>query len=551
MLPELPTGYYLDNVLTLLRHVRGVYGDILDPQQLDFLERFDALDADAQKLYVRLLNRNGIWFRADKLVYPEIGDLDAAIENLERQGCLSRDAEIETDELLSLFTRPELLNALGRPPELMRLRRRELDELLREDAWAEFRTTLRGEHSLLMVLRQDEYQLCQMLFFGNLNQSMTDFVLRDLGLYRFEDYPVDPAHRPYRSQLEILQHWLLYQLDLLYRLTPPDDSAALADICAEIPGDIDADAPAWRKAGRLRHEIARQLERNGEFDTALEIYRACPLPPSRERMARIQAGRDQVEAALAICAEILADPIDETESQFAASFSLRLARRHGLTAPAGAKRQLMNHRPEILDLELERQPSVELAVAEYFDAEDGEPSCYYVENSLFNGMLGLLLWDVVFAPVSGAFYNPFQHRPSDFYTPEFTRRRADLLACTWERVRSTDDIRETVLRRWDEKHGVMNPLVNWTALDPGLLERALERVPFAHWRAVFAQILRDLRNHRAGFPDLIRFPPGGGYELIEVKGPGDALQKNQRRWMHCFRQHAIPHRLARVQWQQN
>jgi hypothetical protein len=67
--------------------------------------------------------------------------------------------------------------------------------------------------------------------------------------------------------------------------------------------------------------------------------------------------------------------------------------------------------------------------------------------------------------------------------------------------------------------------------------------------AVFERILRDLRNHRSGFPDLVYFPPAGGYRLIEVKGPGDSLQNNQQRWMQHFQQHGIPHQLARVTWQ--
>jgi hypothetical protein len=94
----------------------------------------------------------------------------------------------------------------------------------------------------------------------------------------------------------------------------------------------------------------------------------------------------------------------------------------------------------------------------------------------------------------------------------------------------------------------MNPLVNWQHLDLEIIEVALERIDFAHWRAVFDRILRDLRNNRAGFPDLVHFPPSGGYCLIEVKGPGDSLQKNQQRWMQYFHEHAIPHRLARVTW---
>ena len=69
--------------------------------------------------------------------------------------------------------------------------------------------------------------------------------------------------------------------------------------------------------------------------------------------------------------------------------------------------------------------------------------------------------------------------------------------------------------------------------------------------AIFTRNLKDLRNNRAGFPDLVHFPADGGYCLIEVKGPGDSLQQNQQRWMQHFEAHRIPHRLARVSWCQN
>ena len=65
---------------------------------------------------------------------------------------------------------------------------------------------------------------------------------------------------------------------------------------------------------------------------------------------------------------------------------------------------------------------------------------------------------------------------------------------------------------------------------------------------IFQRILQDLRNNRSGFPDLVRFPAQGGYQLIEVKGPGDSLQKNQQRWLQFFARHDIPHCLARVTW---
>ncbi|NQZ10656.1 MAG: VRR-NUC domain-containing protein, partial [Algicola sp.] len=40
----------------------------------------------------------------------------------------------------------------------------------------------------------------------------------------------------------------------------------------------------------------------------------------------------------------------------------------------------------------------------------------------------------------------------------------------------------------------------------------------------------------------------GGYELVEVKGPGDRLQKNQLRWMQYFHQQGIRHRVVHVRW---
>ena len=66
--------------------------------------------------------------------------------------------------------------------------------------------------------------------------------------------------------------------------------------------------------------------------------------------------------------------------------------------------------------------------------------------------------------------------------------------------------------------------------------------------ALFERLLSDLRYHRTGLPDLIHFPHDGGYRLIEVKGPGDRLQKNQQRWMAFFARQDIPHRVAQVSW---
>ncbi|MCG6888475.1 MAG: VRR-NUC domain-containing protein [Gammaproteobacteria bacterium] len=550
MQPDLPETYYLDNVITLFTHVRRVYADILDPEPLHFLARFAALGADASKLCIRLLNRSHDCYRISKLSYNEIDSLQSAISELAQSGFIELNAEIDHPTLLSLYTLAELRALMNEYPALagIRLRRSELETVLIESGPADFFTRLRQQDDLLQLRHRDEYLLCQMLFFGNLNQSMTDFVLNDLGLNQFESYPLDPEHRPYRSSIEIRQHWLLYQLQSLLELVDNSDRRQLHDLSQMIPGDIDPQAPGFRKSEQLRYEIARQLERLGDLKTASRHYRRCLLPPSRERRARIHERRGKPCKALELCYQIIEQPLDEQELQFACQFALRLCKRHDLAPPESVALSHISHRPQIVDLQLDYHESVELAVAEYYNAADTRGHCHYVENSLFNGVLGLLIWEVIFAPLAGAFYHPFQYRPSDFYAHDFCARRSPLLQQAFAGIDSNEDIWCIIEPRWRQKQGLMNPLVNWQALDLELIRLALERIDHAHWRAIFERILQDLRNNRAGFPDLVYFPGTGGYCLVEVKGPGDSLQKNQQRWMQFFQAQGIAHRLDRVSW---
>jgi hypothetical protein len=280
----------------------------------------------------------------------------------------------------------------------------------------------------------------------------------------------------------------------------------------------------------------------------LQLYRQCALPPSRERITRILHRQEQIEDAIQHCQRIFDKPNSEEELQFAIDFGRRLIRQHKIqNRPVFASPEAI-HKPKIFDLELIRQDSVEQAVVDYYLVQDEGNQCYFLENSLFNGVLGLLIWDAIFAPVPGAFYNPFQHRPADFYAPDFQTKRAELIAQVRSGINSTEDIWRQASVCWENKFARMNPLVNWQALNLDILELALQRIPFDHWMKIFDRILLDLRNNRAGFPDLVLFPDSGGYQLVEVKGPGDTLQKNQQRWMQYFSEHDIPHRVARVSW---
>ncbi len=534
MQPDLPESYYLDNVITLFDHVEGVYGDILEADYLSFLKYFHGLSQNGKRLYIRLLNRSQEWFRLSKLDYPEITDMSVAIEQLQQCDLLSVDQDMEFDTIIRLFNKPELLALHPQGKELKSLKRDELDQYLIEQLDNDFIDRVFSNDNFLKVQQKQIYLLFQMLFFGNLNQSMTDFVLRDLGLNQFEKYTIDTQHRPFTSKLEIELYWLLHELE---PLTDSDNLETLINCFDAITENRDDTSAYFRKSERIKFDITRQVERLGYLDEALPLYQECQLPPARERIARIHHQQKNINLALEICTQILAAPIDESEAQFATEFSNRLAKRH-----------YKKYQPNIVDLQLEQQDCVEQAVIDHYLENTDCTDCYYLENSLFNGVLGLLIWEAIFEPVTGAFFNPFQHRPSDFYAYDFIKKRQRIFDQIWSSITSNDDIWQIVQICWKQKQDLTNPLVDWNNLNLDIIELALQRIEHQNWLVIFKRILSDLRNNRSGFPDLILFPAETGYRLVEVKGPGDTLQKNQQRWMAHFAAHDIPHELARVHW---
>ncbi|KUJ80275.1 VRR-NUC domain-containing protein [Microbulbifer flavimaris] len=562
---ELAPDYYLRNFQALVDFVVNRYEPLLSAPEREFYRTFKGLEINSQRLYVRLLSRKGVptsagaLFRQSKLAYAEIDDLAGAAERLVEAGLLWRNPPLPPADLLPLFSKAELL-AISPTPLPRGLKRQALEERLLEQG-VEQSQLLAGpaeQESLLAVQGAEHFRTFKLCFFGNLRQDLTDYVLRDLGLYRFEAYPLDQECLPFQSRAQIEQHLRYYEcLDELESALNDGEEAILA-LAQQLPPGIDGDATLHRRLDRLRLTLARQLERLEALQAADRLYRQCHRPPARERRARIAVQRGDIESGLALCREIIASPHNEAEQVFAESFGYRTAKR--------AKRLRDWQAPERYQAPTETvalppaPERVELMAAAFLqaagsEAEGGSSSgpelhqCFYVENTLFKGVLGLFVWDILFAPVPGAFFNPFQAAPSDFRTPDFYPLRRAAFERRLSELKS-ETLAQRVWLHYREKWGLANPLVAWEALSEPLLELALARIPPDHWRQLFRRLLNDIEHHRNGLPDLILFPAAGSYELVEVKGPGDRLQQNQQRWLAFFARHQIPHRVLHVEWEQ-
>ncbi len=558
-LPELPEGYYLENFEALCRFVFARYEDLLSAEEGAFWLSFQRLPMRSRRLYVRLLTRKGNCFRVDKLNYDDVGPLTDALHGLSASKFV--DSATELVDVLAVCTKPELLHWLGaQSVPVDQLKR--CKALRREALCAEVEQWLMASdaapaafldaHPAIVLLQTHCFDVYKLLYFANLRQDLTDFVLRDLGIYAFENYPLTQDHRFFQSRAQIDAHLAYYQL--VDGLDEPAWNSAeslqqLDDALTLLP---EADRLIQRRVSRIRNKVARQLERLDEKSAAAALYSQLNQHPARERRARLYADAGDYADSLALCQAIQANPWCEEEWVFAQEFGHRtwkkwrklagsddaavqcfsggFAKSRGLTAPPTQT------------LTLAFAPSVEQAVAEHYG------DAWYVENGLFTGLLGLAAWDLVFADVPGAFFNPFQMQPLDFNEPDFLALRSEATSQLEARMSDRNSLTNAVLTCFHNKYGRANPLVYWPVLTEVLLQTALARIPIRHLRAIFRRILSDLKNHRSGLPDLIRFPATGSYELVEVKGPGDRLQKNQSRWMHFFSEQEIPHALVNVVW---
>ena len=540
--PELPPRYYLDNFRALASTVRERYGDVLAADEVHWLDGFDALGEEAQCLYLRLVSRVGPWFRQSRLHYPELGGLSAPIEELLEAGFIVRPDTLSADEAGALFTVAELRAAFHFPATAGG-KAAVLDALAETPGDGPELLTLACEaleEQLLGPLGSEIISLLQLLFFGNGHQSLTDFVLSDLGVQCYYPYALNASQRKFENRQAVEEYILLLQVrDAWFELTELGEADELLELARDFSRLQPAYASSRNRFARLCNRMARDLERLDCPELALALYTLSDQHPARERRARVLERQEATAEALALCEDILADPWCEAELQAARRMTPRLRRKLG-----GGRQS--RHKAEYRELQLAMprpDSSVELAAAASLGVD--WRSVHYVENTLLNGLFGLAYWEQIFAPLPGAFHHRFQRGPADMFSRAFFERREDALA-TRRCELAAGAIPEMLLEAYDRFAPYQSHWVNWRYLSRQLVADALAVMPAEHLLRIWDRLLFDPADNRKGFPDLVALGEGpGDYCLVEVKGPGDALQDSQKRWLDFFQAEGIP---AAVAW---
>ena len=552
--PQPAPLYYLHNYRALLSWVRSRYEDVLSEEEKAYADQFQQLSEPAQALLTRLICRKGEHFRVSKLRYEEIPALADALYQLIQMGWVKRNPEVTFDALFNCLTRPELTAWLGKYAGTKAQWQVELEALLDEKNLSScypWNRWLGGDlaslpkaadliDDLVAVTIMPLSEIYSLLFFGNHYQALSEFVLAELGIFQYEQVAFSDSCRSFTQRAHLEAYRQLQRAREQF-----ERDADLSNALASLPNT--SALPVWlvHRVDRFSFQLGYRHEQHNNYEQALSIYQRCGFIEARARRVRVLEKLGRVQEAYTLLEVALLAPHNEAELQQLSRAQPRLQRALGTSA---TKPSRFNPVSNSLLLPMDNG-RVEQAVAEHLHSASAP--VFWTENNLWTGLFGLLFWPAIFAPVQGAFFNPFQFRPKDLYHQSFVASRSHVLQACWQEL-STGQYKSVLPQRYREKRGLQSPFVNWSQLTEPLLDLALRCISTPQLAVIFQRMLFDLKANTAGFPDLIQFfPEQRSFKLIEVKGPGDKLQDNQLRWLAFFQQENIAAEVCYVQWDES
>ncbi len=530
---KLSPTYYLTNFEKLLKFVQDNYDDLLKEKEKKIMKSFFELKKDARLLFTRLIGRKGPFFVIEKIAYDEI-NLNKAISSLTKSKFIelhkdSTNLELlfEVEDYLSSYSRNELeiiLKGSGQSG-LSKLKKPDLIELIANDE--SLKVELLSTFPLLTLNHTGEFQLFFYLFFGNFHQTLSDFILEDVGALKYERYRIDKETRLFDSRKAINQSIRFHQArEACYIAMELESFDEALELWKEMGKNKGSIATLNRKYKDYSDQLGRHFERIGDYEQAIVCYDKSKSSFAKERTIRVMVESNELNNAARLFKKMATNPQNFDEIDFVRKFGKKLSK---MTGKEFSYDMNWNFPEEKWEIKKHNQLNVEEMVVK--ELKKKKHKALHTENWFWNSLLGLAFWDIIFKPLPGVFYHPFQRGPVDLFHPQdFYESRRELIE---KRLKSIASGRysKQILNTARKKYKTANHLVSWNAMDMEFLERALETFSPIHLEAILRRQLSELRRNSSGLPDVFSIDSKGHPKLFEVKGPGDQLRPNQRAWL--------------------
>ncbi len=546
----LPEKYYLAYYQYILRYIDKHYQTMLYDNELEYLNKINAINEDSLCMYLRIAGRRNIFFLPSKLKYTEIKDEAKAIGELVEVGLvekLNENYEEHVELWLGIYTKGDLLAAWKAIHPTIKINKQIkkqelLVELIENTSFETLKEYFTKKEEVIVQGALEEEQVIRFLFFGNLRGSITDFVVRDVGHRSFEQ--IDEAHFVpfFDNRKEIDESLFLSRMGSeWYYLEELGEEATVVEWMNNwFDEDYEWTEKAEGKLGRLLLKIARFFERKKDLETALFIYKQTEKAPSRERQVRIYAKQKDIERAVEICNNILENPENVKEEIFAKDFLNKQADKKEVKS---TRKKLKS--ADSISISKKWQYQVEAGVLKYYIQK--KYNGIHSENSIWRTMFGIVLWELLYDTSEKAIHNPFQNLPSDIYKPDFYKNRKDKIEACFDILDSPKQFDRYLVEIFEQKWGINNRLVAWNFEVVEAVRELYAKLKPEQIKAVLRKMAENIKTNGTGFPDLFIWKKRA-YWFVEVKSPTDSLSEQQLFWLDFFQENGIKAKVLKVEW---
>ncbi|KAH7921382.1 hypothetical protein BV22DRAFT_1198248 [Leucogyrophana mollusca] len=233
---------------------------------------------------------------------------------------------------------------------------------------------------------------------------------------------------------------------------------------------------------------------------------------------------------------------------------------------SSAAPRIKNEKPLITPVEAKgKQPAYEQKGKSIWSGRDGVEvnvetfALQQYENQGFKGihcetqvlhmMFGLLFWDIIFSPIPGAFETPYQSAPLDIAEDSFYHSRKDAIEQRLSDIENGGAVE--IVKRIDGEHrekGTWCVGVKWETFTSEDLVDIVNCLGGQALSVICRVFCEDYAGRCSGGPDLFLWNAEKGIcKFVEVKGPGDSLQENQKVWIDLLLRAPVAVELCHVE----
>ncbi len=540
MRKTLPERYYLDHFHEFLRFFDGANKVLLTDEASRFIERFRALDDNAQCIVARAASRKYAVVVVKTFSYDEIIAPIETLFTLRDNEWFDNVLTATAFDITQVMTKSDLLHLMsvnGFKVPASTAKNVIVD--LFSDAFSKGHITDCGELDAQYLYCEFDVVLRYLLFlyFGHTKGRLNQFSMRDLGVMRTrQDAIVDCArfeHREAAANAFYYANALQYFKSLDNALKPGFEPAI--------------DKPVYCAIGHDYRD--RLLFALGQFwlaenhTKALGYLKLAGSDNAREKWIRETYKAGEKEDAKQALEEIIDDPASDTLLAFAEDFYQR---------KFGSKRtsvltDMLRDATQVISLDESYIQSVENGVVAFYHRENKQ--AFRTENTLWRTLFGLFFWDWLHGEFG--LISEFDRRPQVLRHNDFYSRFGEQIDTHLNHYcKDTQTLSQYLLKQATMHYGKVNSVFMWRQ---GLLDTInvfLRHVNITMVADFLRMMTQDYANLRDGFPDIMVLEEGELW-FEEIKAPGDQLRRNQLVTIQRLKQAGFNVGITQVNWYQD